>query len=222
MRFRETGKLLCCATVVLMAVSARAGTIMPPCCLIISEVVDGDRAGGNPKFVEITNTGSTNYTFSNGGIIVQSPQFQEFLAVTTRLLKAQGDEADDTGMKFDELGRRIDKAGASYNRYLAMAMERGVSIPKAANFGRDIALTVESAGASGDLTAQLKDAEAALARLTPALRQQIDAGIKMNASNKDIVESLNGIDRDSTRKRKDEDSPQRHEDHTKDHKENGG
>lgn len=40
--------------------------------LIISEVVDGDLSGGNPKFVELTNTGSTNFTFSGGGIVVQS------------------------------------------------------------------------------------------------------------------------------------------------------
>jgi hypothetical protein len=41
-------------------------------CLIISEVVDGNRLGGYPKFVEITNTGGTPYTFAQGGIIVQS------------------------------------------------------------------------------------------------------------------------------------------------------
>ena len=41
-------------------------------CLIISEVVDGNRSGGNPKFIEITNTGSTPYSFTAGGIIVQS------------------------------------------------------------------------------------------------------------------------------------------------------
>ncbi|WP_428388620.1 lamin tail domain-containing protein [Mucisphaera sp.] len=40
--------------------------------LIISEVVDGTRGGGNPKFVEITNTGSTDITFASGGIINQS------------------------------------------------------------------------------------------------------------------------------------------------------
>ncbi|MCZ6682029.1 MAG: hypothetical protein O7B26_02525, partial [Planctomycetota bacterium] len=41
-------------------------------CLIISEVVDGNRAGGNPKFVEITNTDDNDYIFAQGGIIVQS------------------------------------------------------------------------------------------------------------------------------------------------------
>ncbi len=40
--------------------------------LIISEVVDGTRAGGNPKYVEITNTSTAAFTFSDGGIIVQS------------------------------------------------------------------------------------------------------------------------------------------------------
>ncbi len=40
--------------------------------LIISEVVDGTLSGGNPKFVEITNTGATDFTFAEGGIIVQS------------------------------------------------------------------------------------------------------------------------------------------------------
>ena len=41
-------------------------------CLIISEVIDGNRVGGTPKFVEITNTGSAAYTFSAGGIIIQA------------------------------------------------------------------------------------------------------------------------------------------------------
>lgn len=40
--------------------------------LIISEVIDGPLSGGNPKFVEITNTGATDYTFTGGGIVVQS------------------------------------------------------------------------------------------------------------------------------------------------------
>lgn len=41
--------------------------------IIISEVVDGTLGGGNPKFVELTNTGSSDVTFAAGdGIIVQS------------------------------------------------------------------------------------------------------------------------------------------------------
>jgi uncharacterized protein (TIGR03382 family) len=40
--------------------------------LIISEVVDATLAGGNPKYVEITNTGLSDYTFTEGGIIMQS------------------------------------------------------------------------------------------------------------------------------------------------------
>lgn len=40
--------------------------------LIISEVVDATLAGGNPKYVEITNTGGSDFTFSEGGIILQS------------------------------------------------------------------------------------------------------------------------------------------------------
>lgn len=40
--------------------------------LIISEVVDATLAGGNPKFVEITNTSGADFTFTSGGIIVQS------------------------------------------------------------------------------------------------------------------------------------------------------
>lgn len=41
--------------------------------IIISEVVDATLAGGNPKFVELTNTGNADYTFGAGaGIIVQS------------------------------------------------------------------------------------------------------------------------------------------------------
>jgi hypothetical protein len=53
-----------------LAADANAGTIYD--CLIISEVVDATLVGGNPKYVEVTNTGSTDYTFSNGGIILQS------------------------------------------------------------------------------------------------------------------------------------------------------
>jgi lamin tail-like protein/PEP-CTERM motif-containing protein len=49
----------------LTASSADAG-------LIISEVVDGTLSGGNPKFVEITNTGVADFTFTGGGIINQS------------------------------------------------------------------------------------------------------------------------------------------------------
>lgn len=41
--------------------------------VIITEVADGTLTGQQPKFVEITNVGSTDYTFpAGGGIIVQS------------------------------------------------------------------------------------------------------------------------------------------------------
>lgn len=56
---------LSAALVLVAAASANAN-------LIISEVVDGTRAGGNPKFVEITNTGASDFTFAGGGIINQS------------------------------------------------------------------------------------------------------------------------------------------------------
>lgn len=46
------------------ALAAFAGTANAD--LIISEVVDGDLAGGNPKFVEITNTGTMSFTFAAG------------------------------------------------------------------------------------------------------------------------------------------------------------
>lgn len=45
---------------------------LPGSCVIITEVVDGCRADGSPKFVELTNTGTFDYTFLHGGIIVQS------------------------------------------------------------------------------------------------------------------------------------------------------
>ncbi|WP_231933065.1 lamin tail domain-containing protein [Botrimarina mediterranea] len=56
---------LCAGLALSMASAANAG-------LIISEVVDGDLSGGNPKFVELTNTGTTDFTFTGGGIILQS------------------------------------------------------------------------------------------------------------------------------------------------------
>ncbi len=40
--------------------------------LIISEIVDATLPGGNPKFVEITNTSGMDFMFTGGGIIVQS------------------------------------------------------------------------------------------------------------------------------------------------------
>ena len=40
-------------------------------CLIISEVVDGALSGGCPKFIEITNTGLNDFSFIEGGLIVQ-------------------------------------------------------------------------------------------------------------------------------------------------------
>lgn len=44
---------------------------MEPGCLIISEVVDGTESGGCPKWIEITNTGLNDFTFEEGGVIVQ-------------------------------------------------------------------------------------------------------------------------------------------------------
>ena len=41
-------------------------------CLIISEVVQGAESGGCPRWMEITNTGTTDYTFPAGGLIVQT------------------------------------------------------------------------------------------------------------------------------------------------------
>jgi hypothetical protein len=56
--------VFCCAAM-LVAASANAQ-------LLITEVVDGTRAGGNPKYVEVTNTGGSDYTFTGGGIVNQS------------------------------------------------------------------------------------------------------------------------------------------------------
>lgn len=40
--------------------------------VIITEVVDATLSGGNPKFVELTNTATTDFTFTGGGIVLQS------------------------------------------------------------------------------------------------------------------------------------------------------
>ena len=40
-------------------------------CLIISEVVMGAESGGNPRWIEIVNTGTSDFTFTQGGIVVQ-------------------------------------------------------------------------------------------------------------------------------------------------------
>ncbi len=45
--------------------------ILEPVCLIISEIVNGTLSGDCPRYVEITNTGTHDYTFPEGGLIVQ-------------------------------------------------------------------------------------------------------------------------------------------------------
>jgi hypothetical protein len=41
-------------------------------CLIISELALGNESGESPRWLEITNTSTSDYTFAQGGIIVQS------------------------------------------------------------------------------------------------------------------------------------------------------
>ncbi|MBN2559939.1 MAG: hypothetical protein JXQ75_03290 [Phycisphaerae bacterium] len=41
-------------------------------CLIITEVVDATLSGGCPKWIEITNTGLSDFAFLEGGVIVQT------------------------------------------------------------------------------------------------------------------------------------------------------
>jgi hypothetical protein len=66
MRLTTATRLLgCIATITVAGYASAAG-------IIISEVVDADLAGGNPKFVELTNTSGADFTFANGGIVLQS------------------------------------------------------------------------------------------------------------------------------------------------------
>jgi len=46
--------------------------VFEPDCLILSEIVDGTLSGSCPRYVEITNTGLHNFTFQEGGLIVQT------------------------------------------------------------------------------------------------------------------------------------------------------
>ncbi|HNQ22605.1 MAG TPA: C25 family cysteine peptidase [Phycisphaerae bacterium] len=46
--------------------------VYEPECLIISEVVMGAESGSCPRWIEITNTGYRNFSFLEGGIIVQT------------------------------------------------------------------------------------------------------------------------------------------------------
>ena len=55
----------------LIAMLVPSVTAEPGGCLIISEVVMGAESGGHPRWIEITNTGTMDYTFLAGGIIVQ-------------------------------------------------------------------------------------------------------------------------------------------------------
>jgi len=41
-------------------------------CLVISELALGNESGETPRWIEVTNTSTTDYTFAEGGIIVQS------------------------------------------------------------------------------------------------------------------------------------------------------
>jgi len=58
------------AIVVCMVLAGAAGA-QDSGCLIISEVVAGALSGDCPNWVEITNTGTLPFTFSQGGLIVQ-------------------------------------------------------------------------------------------------------------------------------------------------------
>ncbi len=46
--------------------------------LVITEVVDATLSGGNPKYVEVTNTGPSDYTFADGGIILQFNAYTDY------------------------------------------------------------------------------------------------------------------------------------------------
>ena len=57
---------------ILLCAACAAAANAQSSCLIISEVVDGTLTGGVPKWIEITNTSTADFTFSEGGVIVQS------------------------------------------------------------------------------------------------------------------------------------------------------
>ena len=61
-----------------MIIVALLATVVPDAaadaggCLIISELALGNESGETPRWIEVTNTSTTDYTFAEGGIIVQS------------------------------------------------------------------------------------------------------------------------------------------------------
>jgi hypothetical protein len=65
--FGSGGRALVAAALVATMVSSAAGGT----CLTISEVVCGATSGDCPNWIEITNTGLTDFTFDEGGIIIQ-------------------------------------------------------------------------------------------------------------------------------------------------------
>ena len=78
--------------IALLAVAGVAG--MASADIIISEVVDATLSGGNPKYVELTNTGASDVTFGAGdGIINQSNASNDLIIDTdlTGLTIAAGD-----------------------------------------------------------------------------------------------------------------------------------
>ena len=63
---------VCCQIMVVAALMlGTVPTASADGCLIISEVVMGAESGGNPRWIEIVNTSTSDYTFGQGGIIVQ-------------------------------------------------------------------------------------------------------------------------------------------------------
>ena len=61
----------CAVMVVLLVALALTANAQVSSCLIISEVVQGAESGDCPNWIEITNTSLTDFTFNEGGIIVQ-------------------------------------------------------------------------------------------------------------------------------------------------------
>lgn len=55
----------------LMVALAPAAAVGANACLIISEVVMGAESGDEPRWIEITNTGLSDFHFVEGGIIIQ-------------------------------------------------------------------------------------------------------------------------------------------------------
>jgi len=83
-------------------------------CLIITEIVLGNESGEHPRWMEITNTGLEDYTFTEGGVIVQEDDSSD---TTVDINLAQLDVTIQAGQAYVICSTADGGSGAFYAVY---------------------------------------------------------------------------------------------------------